>query len=812
MRAFFSFSESWQDARYAFRSVRKDLGFFVFAISIIGLGIGASTAVFSVMSPLMLRPLPFEEPERLAWVANSASGGMSAVTSRTSNLRDFRQMNRSFEGLTGYNAFFEQGSYNLVGNGEPERLVGVQVVYDFLQVLGVEPLVGRSFVAEEGVWGGPRTAILSHAFWTRRFAGDREIVGRSLLLNDEPYEVVGVLPPSFDFSQVFAPHTRVDFLRTWPISDETDRWGNSLSMIGRLKPDATVASTQADLDRILVALAEADPDRWGLGATVRGMQEQIAGPFRSGLLLLAAASLAVMLIVCVNLSNLLLAKGPSRTQEMAVRSALGAPRDRLVRLLVFESLFLALGGAVVGVALATLATRFVAASTSIDIPLLRSVAVDSSALLYALALAVVAGLGVGIVPAIRAAAGGEAQTMRQAPRGSSVNRRSARLLEGLVIAEVALACMLLVAGGLLLKSFQKVLDVELGFQPAGLVSWTITTARDFDEVSTAAAYFDRMIESVSAIPGVESAGLADAAPLGGNRTWGLRAPGIEYDEGREWLSTFPHIVDRNYMRTMRIPLVAGRHFTAADTTDAEGVIILNQTAAREVYGGEDVLGRQVMAGGDNLLRVVGIVADVRHRSPEQGADREMYLPMTQNDNYLRLDMVVRSRLPEASLAGSVAAALHAVDPTLPTRDHRSFESIVDRAVSPRRFTLVLLGTFAATALLLAALGIYGVLSYSVSQRTPEIGIRMALGESGSSVLGRVVGKTLLLAACGVAIGAVGSFGITRVLASLLYGVQPSDPSTYLGMTTVLLLVSALAGLLPGLRASRTDPTVALRST
>ena len=811
MRYPFGLAALLQDTRYAFRSIRKDFGFYAFAMLIIGLGIGASTAVFSVMSPLMLTPLPFEEPDRLVWVANNGTGGMSAVTSRASNLRDFRELNRSFDGLTGYFAFFEQGSYNLVGEGEPERLVGVDVAGDFLEVLGVQPLIGRNFDPEESLWGGRPAVILSHGFWTRRFAGEPGIVGTSITLDNTPSEVVGVLPSSFDFSSILAPHARIDFLRPFPISDETDRWGNTLSMIGRLKPGATVASAQADLDVVIKSLEEADPERWGLGAVVTNLQQQIAGPFRSGLLLLAAAAAAVMLIVCVNLSNLLLVKGPKRSQEMAVRSALGAPRGRLLRQLLCESLVLSLGGSVFGIAFAAIATRAVAASTSINIPLLRTVTLDGTALLFAFLAALVAGLLVGIMPALRVSGGGEATTFKASPRGSSANRHSTRLLEGLVIAEVALACVLLVCGGLLLKSFNTVLDVELGFQPAGTVAWQINTSRNFDDLVSENAFYERLTANVGAIPGVDAVGLTDAAPLGRNRTWSLRAPGIEY-EGSEWLSAFPHVVDSRYLETMQIRLVEGRHFTPHDTQESANVIILNESAAKAVYRGEDVLGRTVIGAGGEEHQVVGIVGDVRHRSLEQGAGLEMYYPYTQVGDFGTLDMVVRSRLPEATLVGEVTVALKEIDPAMPTGDYQSLDTIVDRAVSPRRFTLLLLGAFAGTALLLAALGIYGVLSYSVSERVPEIGIRMALGESGLSVLSRVVGKTMILSGVGVVLGAMGSFAASRMLESLLYGVQPTDPLTFLSMATVLLIVATLAGLVPALRASRTDPTLALRST
>jgi putative ABC transport system permease protein len=798
-----------QDLRSAVREIRRDFRFYAFAALIIGLGVGANTAVFSVMSPLLLRPLPFEDPDELVWVAlGETSGNLSLVTSRTSNLRDFREMNQSFEALSGYDAFFEYLSYNLVGDGLPERLVGVGVAQNFLDVLGVRPLIGRNFVEEESVWNGRPAAILTHGFWTRRFAADPSIVGRSITLNDQPTEVVGVLPATFDFSTTFSPGSRVDFLRPFPISDETDRQGNTLSIIGRLRPGATVSSAQADLDLIVQHLQEADPNRWGLGAVVSKLQSQISGGFKSAMLLLAAAAGAVMLIACANLSNLLLARGPKRRKEMAIRSVMGANRNRLLRQLLMESLILSLCGAVIGVGIAYGATEFVAGTTAVKIPMLRAVSVDGFVLLFTLGVALAAGLLIGIVPALQMSSGQEASALRDSSRGSSEGRGSTSIREVLVVAEVALACVLLVGGGLLLRSFASVLDVELGFQPDGLVAWRVDTNRPFNGRPEAVAFYEQLKTNVEAVAGVEAVGLSDCLPLGRNRSWGIRAMGQPDDEEHHY-NVFPRIVDYRYISTMGIPLISGRYFTADDTWETGNVLIIGEAGAARMFPGEQALGQFLLVGGSDW-EVVGVVEDVRHQSLEQTSGIEMYMPMTQR-GWGTLDMVVRSPLPAEALFGSVSAAIQATDPTMPTGDFRTLNAIVDRAVSPRRFTLLLLGSFAGTALLLAALGIYGVLSYSVSQRIPEIGIRMALGETSGQVLRRVVARTMLLAVVGVAIGAGGSFVVARLIESLLYGVEPTDAFTFVSMTAVLLSVAALAGFLPARRAARTDPMGALRT-
>ncbi len=800
------------DLRFALRAIRRDTRFYLFAALILGLGIGANTAVFSVMNPLLFRPLPFEDPQDLVWVSLSENGGLSNRTSRASNLRDFREMNRSFQGLTGYFAFFEYESYNLVGEGDPERLVGVGVAQDFLDVLGVDPLMGRNFVEEEGVWDGRPAVILTHGFWRQRFGADPEIVGRTVTLNEIPTEVVGVLPPAFDFASTFSPGSRVDFLRPFPISDETDRWGNTLFMIGRLRRGATVESAQADLDLMVDQLQEADPDRWGLGAVVSDLQGHISVGFRSALFLLAAAAGAVMLIACANLSNLLLARGPKRQKEMAIRSALGGSRNRLVGQLLMESLILSGIGAGLGLLTAYGVTRAISGSTAVKIPMLHSVSLDGNVLLFTAATALLAGVIMGIMPALQVSRGGGDSALRDASRGSSQGRRTGGLREVLVVGEVAAACVLLVGGGLLLKSFARVMEVELGYQPAEVTAWRVDTNLDFESWDEALTFYHGLSDRVATLPGVEAVGLSDCLPLGRNRSWGFQVRGVAYGENDPRPGGFPRIVDHRYLPTMGIPLLAGRQFSPDDRHDTAPVLLINETGARELFQDRSSAVGQFLlfGGGGPEWEIVGVVGDTRHSSLEEEPSIEMYFPMGQR-SWPTLEMVVRSPLPPEALTGPVAGAIRATDPSMPTGDFRTLDSMVDRAISPRKFTLLLLGGFAGAALLLAALGIYGVLSYIVSQRIPEIGIRMALGQSGGQVLGQVVGRTLLLAGVGAGIGAVGALAASRLMASLLYGVEPTDPATFLLMTAGLLGVAALAGFLPARRAARTDPMVALRA-
>jgi predicted permease len=498
---------------------------------------------------------------------------------------------------------------------------------------------------------------------------------------------------------------------------------------------------------------------------------------------------------------------------MAVRSALGADRRRLLAQLTVEGLVLALFGGALGTALAFLLTRLVAGTSAVSIPMLRAVSVDGTALLFTLAVTLLAGLLLGVVPALQLDARGAAATMREDSRGSTEGRRGAFVREGLVVAEVALACVLLVGMGLLLRSFLRVLDVDLGFEPGGVVMWQVESSRSFDEDAARVAFFENLVARVQMVPGVEQAGLTDTPPLGRNRSWNVLARGVTYERGTAPVA-FPRVVDSRYLQVMRIPLLAGRQLTTEDDVDAPLAVVLNETAARTLFPGQDPIGQVALIPSPRGMaewRVVGVVGDVRHQSLEQGSGLEVYLPYAQTPYLGTLALVVRSTRPATALIAGVREALREVDAAMPTSDYQLFDAVVDRAVSPRRFILVLIGGFALAALLLAAVGIYAVLSYSVSQRIPEIGIRMALGETAGAVRRRVVGRTMILAGAGIVIGAALSFGLARLIGSLLYEVGTTDPLTFAGMAAVLLLVAGLAAYLPARRASGTDPLVALRA-
>jgi predicted permease len=791
--------------------MHRDYAFSLFAILIIGLGVGASCTVFSVVNTILVRPLPFRDAGKLVWIANHTDNtdDMSGKTVQVDYLLDYREKNKSFEDLAAYFAFYGTGDAKLIGDGQPERLTAIPVTQNFFPLLGVEPALGRQFTADECKWNGPRVAMLSNALWKRKFAADPDILGRAIAFDSGPVTIVGVLPASFDFGTIFAPGTKVDMYQPFPLSPETNRWGNTIAVVGRLKPDATLGRAQAEATILGKLLEQQHPKLNQFEPKLSMLAQHVSGKLRPALLVLACAVAVVMLIVCANLSNLLLARSAARQKEIAIRVALGAGRRHLLGQVLTESILLSCSGAALGVALAFLGARLLAQLSAMKIPLLADVRVDGTTLAFTVFIAVATGLLFGLAPAWSASELTLHDALKDTSRGSSQGRGHAWVRSALVVAEISLACVLLAGAGLLIRSFLRVLDVNLGFHPERAAALRIDPNDSYKTQEQRNAYFTEALHNVLAVPGIEAAGLSDALPLGRNRSWGIGVKGVQYTP-QNYPNGFPRVISDGYFHAMGIPLVAGRDFSERDTKGALPVVIVNQTAARNLFpGGEDPLGKVLLI--DPERTIVGVVGDVRHLTLEEGSGNEFYLPIRQTQDYGSADLVVRSSLPMLVLASRLREALQPVDPDLPTGTLRTLQTLVDRAASPRRFTVLLLGGFAGFALILASLGIYAVISYSVSQRRTEIGIRMALGASPATVRRLILRETMQLTGIGAAIGLVGALVAARLAASLLFGVTATDPLTFAAMVAVLGTVALLAGYLPALRAARIEPVILLRS-
>jgi predicted permease len=800
-----------RDFKYALRTLRRDLGFATFALLIIGLGIGACCTIFSVVNTLLIRPLPFRDPASLVWIANHGDDGkigLSGQTIQVNHFLDLRVHNRSFSDIAAYFAFYGVGDSKLSGPGESERLTGVPVSENFFPLLGVQPQLGRLFSAEECKWHGPKAVLLSNGLWKRRFASDPFIVGRPLTLDDAPVTVVGILPASFDFGTVFAPGSRIDLYFPFPLSEETNRWGNTLALVGRLNPGATVASAQAEVAVLGEQIARQHPERNDFEPKLSLLSAHISGRLRPALVLLACAVAVVMLIVCANLSNLLLARSATRQKEIAIRAALGAGKGRLIRQMLTESLVLSLLGAVFGLILAFTGTRLLSHLNAVSIPLLADVHLDAAALGFTFLVAILTGIVFGFFPAFQVPGLALHDVLKDSTRGSSQGRGHVWIRSTLVVSEIALACVLLVGAGLLIRSFLRVLDLDLGFRPERAAALRIDPNSSYSTQAQQNAYYNEALRRVLEVPGIEAAGLSDALPLGRNRSWGIAAKGQVYTRGN-YPDGFVRIVSSGYFQAMGIPLRAGRDFTPRDSADAAKVIIINETLARFLWPGEDPIGK-AMRTDDPERTVVGVVGDVRHLALEQKSGSEFYLPILQTQDYASVDLVVRTSLSTTQLGPRIREALKPLDPDLPTTNFRTLQQLVDKAASPRRFVALLLGGFAFFALVLASLGIYAVISYSVTQRTQEIGIRMALGASAQSLQASILGQTLTLAAIGMLLGIASSWALAHTLSGLLFGVTSTDPATFAAMLLLLTAVAALAGYLPARRASRIDPMAALR--
>ena len=733
-----------------------------------------------MVNALLLRPLPVRDPGRLVWMSN----GNDATSTQTEHYSDLRGLNRSFSDLAAF-AFWGVGNRQLMGSGEPARLTSVPVTANFFALLGVQPALGRWFTAEEcrGKYSAPSAMLLSYNLWQRKFASDTGIVGRKLTLDNQPVIVVGVLPKSFDFGSIFTPGTQMDIFVPWPVDDPAKPQGNALRIVGRLKSGVTIESAQAELSMLGKQVERQHPERNGVSPQLVPLAQHVSGPVRPALFVLACAVGVVMLIVCANLSSLQLAKLSARHKEMAMRTALGAGRFRLLRQMITESVTLSCCGAVLGTILAVAGAREIAHVNTFNLPLLATVQIDGRGLAFTLLAAVATGLLFGLLPALQASSSSVREGLDDASRGSTGGKQHAWIRDILVICEIAFACTLLVGAGLLMRSFVRVLDVKLGFQPERAAALRIDSSFPISTFEQQHSFIDDALRRVRAVPGIMAAGITDVLPLRDDRSWSVSVNGNFYEKNRH-PEPYIRVVTDGYFEAAGIPLRAGRLLSELDRGVNNPVVVINETMARTAFYGKNPLGQTITTyRRDKVLGVVvGVVADVRHSALEEASGPEMYLAMRQTADYAAMHLVVRTALSPDSLAEGIRTALRPLDPNLPVRDFQTFQELVDKAISPRRALLLLLGGFAVFALFLASLGIYAVISYSVSQRVQEIGIRIALGASSGDVQSRIVLRTLCLAGLGLVLGLAASRVLSKGLGSLLFGVTAGDPATFAAIT------------------------------
>ncbi len=805
-----------RDMTYSCRALRRERGFTVVALLILAVGIGLNTVVFSLVNTVLLRPLPYAEADRLFLIANAAPGALnrsdlSAISSTVATWEGLQEATQAFERIEAFDPFSVRHTFRLTSNtGEPETVLAVQVTPGLFPLLGMQPLLGRMLLPEDATPDAPLRTVLTHQLWSRRFQRDPGIVGRTIQINHQAVEVVGVLPPADPFTTVFFPAVRVDGYV--PVVKEQSRnWGNTLTLIGRAKFGPAPGQVAADTTRAIEQYKQTLPENSRyFSATAIPLHDWVAGSLRQPLLFLWVAAGLVLAIVAFNLGGLLLARGAGRTRELAVRAALGAGRARIARQLLTECFVLVVIGAGFGGLLAWGGITLLSGRSGVELPLLQLVGLDASALGFTAVLCLVTVLLCGLVPAWRMSRARDLQNaLKDEARGSSGSRAQVRTRRVLVVGEVALACMLAISAGLMVRSLISLLRVDLGFQPENLIAVRVDPVVEGGEEAVG-NYLDRVLDRVRALPGVQAAGLTDCIPVERDRSWGMFPINPDNPSEQHWDGAHVRIVSPGLIPALGTLLIAGRDFTRDDTQTAPRVMIINRSLAEAFWPGELAVGRQVNLGGNGPVTVIGVAADVRHSGPEVPSGNEFYVPFRQigSDSW---DLMIRTTLPVRTLVADLREGLRAIDATLPLTKVRPMSELVDRTLSSRRLLVSLIGGFAVVALGLAALGLYGLISYSVTQRTREIGIRMALGADAAVVRRGVMRDTLKLTAAGLVLGIAGTVAAARLLQSLLHGVSATDTATYLVMSLGALACAFLAGYLPARRASRVDPIIALRA-
>ena len=804
-----SFDTLVQDIRYGVRMLRKNPGFTVVAVLTLALGIGANTAIFSVVNAVLLRPLPYEEPEELVRVYETwPARGEFRREHSAPNFLDIREQVQSLEHFEA----IAPATYVLTGEGPAERLSGAVLTGKFLALLSVSPIVGRDFNPEEVRPGGPRATLLSHAYWSRRFGADPSILGKNLMLDGDEYTVVGILPSDFYFPGIGAD---VWTSRAIPERNLNRRGWRYLHTFGRLKEGLELTQVQAEMETIAARLEKQYPGpNEGRGARVMPWREDLVGSARASLLMLLGMVGFILLIACANVAHIVLSRAIGRRKEIAVRAALGASRARLLAQVLVESVLLALFGGLAGLVVAVSGANLIVALSPGDLPRLSEFQIDASVLAFNLLVSLLAGILFGIVPAWQAFRVALFDPLREGHRWGAVGSTRHRLRSGLVVAEVALALVLVTGAGLMINSFLRLQNTTPGFQIQNLLTAKISLSMNqYENSAQWRTFFSEVLSRLKNLPGMELAAPSLPVPLSGDSIrLSFEAEGKQYSDPSEIPNVYWRSVSSDYFRVMRIPLSKGRYFTDLDREGQPDVLIINETAARRFWPDEDPIGKRVTIGyNDILAEIVGVVGPVKHRGLDEEITPEMYSPFPQAPYYV-MSVVVRTAtgIDPTSVVPTIRSQVHAVDDDVPVHSVATMESMVYRSIAQPRFYTFLLGTFAAVALVLAMVGVYGVIAYSVSQRTHELGIRIALGARPRDIFRMVIGQGLGLAFLGVVLGLIGALALTRYLETWLFGITPTDPLTFAVVSTLLVGVALLACFFPARRATKVDPMVALR--
>jgi predicted permease len=808
-----------QDLRYALRQLRKSPGFTGVAVITLALGIGVNTAIFSVVNAVLLRPLGFKDASQLMSVYHvpppASFPGMTRFSASAANYLDWERQNHVFDRM----AIYTYRSFDLTGGDKPEQVDTCAVSSGFFATLGVQPMLGRVFLPEEDQPGRSHVVVLSHRLWQERFGANPDMVGRNINLDGTGYLVAGVMPASLrlpDFAQMWTP-------MAWTDQERAVRGEHHYMVIARLKPGVRLEQAQAEMDAISGRLQQEYPaDDKGWGAVVVPMHDDLVSDVRPALLVLLGAVAFVLLIACVNVANLALAKTFSRQKEIAIRTALGATSARVLRQILTESVLLAVAGGALGLAYAHLGVRFIVAFLADKLPHSIDIGLDSRVLAFTAVISVVTGIAAGVLPAVRLTRRDVNEALKQGLGRTDAYSSGRRTRSILVVSEVALSLMLLIGAGLMIRSFQKLRAVNPGFDSGGVLTMTAMISHaKFPLPAQQVSFFERVLQRVRSLPGVQSAGVIDDAPLneeGSHEPIAIEGrPAVPMSEQPE---VDVRLISPGYMSALHIPVLRGRDINDTDVVGRPAAILISESMARQFWPGEDPLGKRLTLTffPDSVREVVGVVGDVKIDSLDQTRpSATLYFPLDQvsvpaNGGWSSFPMtlVVRSGPGSTSLISAVSNAVHEVDREIPLRDILSMDDLVANSLSQQRFNMLLLGAFAGLALLLAAVGIYSVLSYSVRRSVREIGIRLALGARLGDVLRMVVFEAMKPTLLGVAIGIACALALGRVLSSLIYGVRPTDPITFLGVAALLALVALAASIIPAYRATKVDPMVALR--